>query len=119
MILCADTGRATVAAVAAYLNTRRHRRCAWKKRVLILGSGWTCCGEINNISEGGISVALFESELPELQVNILIGEFLKSAAIVLRALLRHRNGRIHGFEFTSMTPAQAGLLHTLCQSLPN
>lgn len=65
------------------------------------------------ISEGGLSAVLASP--------VEIGETVKLYPIArdaVTACVRHRIGRIFGFEFAGITPEQANFLRELCSKLP-
>lgn len=98
-------------------QTRRHLRRSWQQPVRVRTADGIYEGESRNLCEGGIGVAI-EQRVPAHDVIIEIDNFVSAATIVFHAVLRHRTGGVSGYEFTSVTPVQARLLHRVCQALP-
>jgi hypothetical protein len=74
-------------------------------------------GRCFEIAEAGLG-AVITSELAAGEMITL--EFSipdVSEPFVIRAVVRHRMGFLHGFEFIGMLPRQSELIQTFCQTL--
>ncbi len=71
-------------------------------------------GYVDNISEGGIAVAL-PTNFNDVMVTIEIPSFVGAATMLLRAVRRHASDGLCGFEFTSITPTQAAMLRRISE----
>ncbi|HZP18528.1 MAG TPA: PilZ domain-containing protein [Terriglobales bacterium] len=81
------------------------------------GQRFTLSGKAVNVSRNGLR--LFISRELELGVGLLV-EFLlpyTSSEIVVRAVVRNREGFSHGVEFVSVTPYQQQMIERNCQVL--
>ncbi len=71
------------------------------------------CTEISDSGLGAVTSAELNSgEIVSLELPLPGGD-----AMDLRAVVRHRMGFLHGFEFISLLPAQADRLREFCRSL--
>jgi hypothetical protein len=71
------------------------------------------CTEISDSGLGAVtSTELTAGEIVSLEVSVPGG-----AQMELRAVVRHRMGFLHGFEFISLLPAQADRLREFCRRL--
>jgi len=72
------------------------------------------CFEINETGLGAVITSEFSAgEMVSLEFSIP-----GAAEMVLRAVVRHRMGFLHGFEFISMLPEQREQIKAYCQTLP-
>lgn len=73
-------------------------------------------GRCNEIAESGlgavVTAELSPGEMVSLELSIPSGP-----ALALRAVVRHRMGFLHGFEFVSVLPDQAESIRSYCQAL--
>lgn len=73
-------------------------------------------GRCNEIAESGlgavVTAELSPGEMVSLELSIPNGPEL-----ALRAVVRHRMGFLHGFEFVGMLPEQAQSILSYCQTL--
>jgi c-di-GMP-binding flagellar brake protein YcgR len=103
---------------ATFAERRKHDRFAVDKRVKfksvdMLRGERHFFGRTQSLSEGGMGAYLTE-ELPpgvELSVEIEAGHH---EMLHLKAVVRHRNGFLHGMEFLATTTAQREALRWLC-----
>jgi PilZ domain-containing protein len=73
------------------------------------------CHEIAEAGLGGvISTALVAGEVVSLEFSIPD----MSEPLVLRAVVRHRAGLVHGFEFIALSPEQRERILTFAKPLP-
>ena len=74
-------------------------------------------GRCTEIAESGlgavITAELSAGEMVSLELNLPNGSQLS-----LRAVIRHRMGFLHGFEFVGLEPEQTEPILAYCQSLP-
>ncbi len=71
------------------------------------------CTEISDAGLGAVTSAeLTSGEIVSLELPLPGGDDMD-----LRAVVRHRMGFLHGFEFISLLPAQADRLREFCRSL--
>jgi hypothetical protein len=98
----------------ATTDRRRHKRFRLSVPISISGNDASIIPAMTlEVSEGGLSAVLV-SELK-------IGETVKVYPIVgetLTAEVRHRVGKIHGFEFVEVSDQQISLLREACARLP-
>jgi len=73
-------------------------------------------GRCTEISEGGLG-AVTTAELAAGEIVSLEVPLPERGTLEVRAVVRHRMGFLHGFEFISLPPAQADVLRTFCESL--
>jgi hypothetical protein len=73
-------------------------------------------GRCTEIAESGlgavVSAELSAGEMVALEISIPHG-----AELTLRAVVRHRMGFLHGFEFVGMLPEQTESIQVFCQNL--
>ena len=74
-------------------------------------------GRCFEIGEGGLG-AVITRELPAGEIVLLEVSFPKLPALEpLRAVVRHRMGFLHGFEFLTLTPEQLEVVRAYCRTL--
>ena len=73
-------------------------------------------GRSTEISEAGLG-AVTSTELAPGEVVSLELALPERALMELRAVVRHRMGFLHGFEFVSLLPEQTGVIREFCQRL--
>ena len=102
-------------------STRRYARYRTELPVIVkvLGKeGYVRIhGRCFEIAEAGLG-AVISSELGAGEMVTL--EFSipdASEAFVMRAVVRHRMGFLHGFEFVGALPEQVGIIRAFCQKL--
>ena len=102
-------------------STRRYARYRTELPVIVkvLGKeGYVRIhGRCFEIAEAGLG-AVISSELGAGEMVTL--EFSipeASEGFVMRAVVRHRMGFLHGFEFVGALPEQVGIIRALCQKL--
>jgi hypothetical protein len=75
-------------------------------------------GRCFEIGEGGLG-AVITSELSAGEMVSLELSFPQVPEVqLLRAVVRHRMGFLHGFEFVGLLPEQLEMIRTFCRTLP-
>ena len=120
-----DTGTTSAAAPKTAPDWRRHRRFNRYKldiRVSVTrdngGTKETLNGRCRHLGEGGLG-AVLAGELPSGEVVGL--EFTlpgHKEPMRMRAVVRHRHGFHHGFEFLTVTPTQLESIRKAEKTLP-
>lgn len=86
-------------------------------RVLREGGYESVHGRCFEIGEGGLG-AVITSELPSGEMVSLELSFPQAPDVqLLRAVVRHRMGFLHGFEFVGLATEQRELIRTYCRTL--
>lgn len=73
-------------------------------------------GRCTEISPAGLG-AVTSAELAPGEIVALELALPQISPMELRAVVRHRMGFLHGFEFVSLLPEQSGLIRDFCQRL--
>jgi hypothetical protein len=73
-------------------------------------------GRCTEVSEAGLG-AVTSTELPPGEIVSIELPIPEGVQMELRAVVRHRMGFLHGFEFISLLPVQIQHLREFCQSL--
>lgn len=74
-------------------------------------------GRCTEIAQSGLG-AVVTAELSPGEMASLEFTLPSGTSLSLRAVIRHRMGFLHGFEFVGIEPPQAESLLAYCQSLP-
>jgi PilZ domain len=108
------TAAAARSSPEASTDRRRYKRYRLSVPVSVSGSDASIIPAITlEVSEGGLSAVLVS--------DLKIGEIVKVYPIAgetLAARVRHRVGKIHGFQFLDVSEEQAGRLRDVCSKLP-
>lgn len=101
-----------MAQLPSYLNQpwpitrQRDRRALIAPLVLSAGDKVTYRGWCNNIHEGGLGATIAVPLKKNNEVTLQFDIPGSSEAIVVRGVVRHKNGFRYGFEFLNLSPAQ-------------
>jgi len=95
-------------------DRRRHDRYRFSAPITVYPNGRSAIRGISlEISESGMS-ALFGD-------GLVVGDTVELepvAGSMVSALVRRQSGKIYGFEFSNLTPAQIQRIAEICKSLP-
>jgi hypothetical protein len=81
------------------------------------GATTSLWGRSNELGEDGVGGTLTgELEVGEV-VSMELSLPLSTYPLKMRALVRYRNGLLHGFEFLAISDQQRDVLHRMCEML--
>lgn len=108
------TAAAARSSPEATTDRRRYKRFRLSLPISVSGSDASIIPAMTlEVSEGGLSAVLVS--------DLKIGEIVKVypvAGETLTAQVRHRVGKIHGFQFLEVSDEQVGRLREVCSKLP-
>ena len=99
------------------LAARRHQRRDLAVPVtIVLGKGNILPGFTEDVGEGGIRALFSQPVEVGTRVIIEVNEFGDHRRLCTLALVRHRDGLVHGLEFTVLSSAQRETLVRICSA---